>query len=192
MESLIQDLRFATRQLFRSPAFSLVGATNLAPLIRKIIRDMDNNLPVYSVQTLARYRYDRGAESRLGSSLLAIFGALALPLATIGVYAVMAFSVGQRTREIGVRVALGARRAEIMRMFLREGSRLAVIGVGIGVGLSAAVARLLASAFLGLRITDALVFALGASLLSLAVLAACWIPARRAAGVDPMIALRSE
>ena len=77
-------------------------------------------------------------------------------------------------------------------MFIREGSKLAAIGVVIGVALSAGVAKVLASMFLGLRISDAVVFALGASLLSFAVLAACWIPARRAAGVDPMIALRSE
>ena len=157
-----------------------------------MIGEMDRNLPVYDVQTLARYRYDRGAESRLGSTLLAVFGGLALLLATIGVYAVMAFSVGQRTREIGVRVALGARQAEIIAMFLREGWRLAAIGVVVGVALSAAVARVLASAFLGLRISDAIVFALGSLMLSLAVLMACWIPARRAAGVDPMVALRSE
>jgi len=168
------------------------GATQLAPSLRKVIGEMDHNLPVYDVQTLARYRYDRGSESRLGSTLLAIFGALALLLATIGVYAVMAFAVNERTREIGVRVALGAARAQVVAMFLREGFRLAAIGVVIGVALSAGVAKVLASVFLGLRITDAVVFALGAGLLSLAVLAACWIPARRAAGVDPMIALRSE
>ena len=168
------------------------GAIQLAPAIRKIITEMDRSLPVYDVQTLARYRYDRGAESRLGSTLLAIFGALALLLATIGVYAVMAFTVSERTREIGVRVALGAARAQIVAMFVREGSRLAVVGVGIGIALSAAVAKVLASVFLGLRMSDAIVFALGAGLLSFAVLAACWLPARRAAGVDPMIALRGE
>jgi len=174
--------------LVRKPA----GAIQLAPAIRRIIRDMDRNLPVNDVQTLAQYRYDRGAESRLGSTLLAIFGGLALLLATIGVYAVMAFSVGQRTREIGVRVALGARSTEIIAMFLREGWRLAAFGIAVGIALSAGVAKVLSSVFLGLRMSDAIVFALGAGLLSFAVLAACWIPARRAAGVDPMIALRSE
>jgi putative ABC transport system permease protein len=168
------------------------GAVHLAPAVRRMIVAMDRNLPVYDVQSLAQYRHDRGAESRLGSTLLAIFGGLALLLATIGVYAVMAFSVSERTREIGVRVALGAARVQIVAMFLREGSRLAVVGVVIGLALSAVVAKLLASAFLGLRMSDAVVFAFGAGLLSFAVLAACWIPARRAAGTDPMIALRSE
>ena len=168
------------------------GAVHLAPAVRRMIVAMDRNLPVYDVQSLAQYRYDRSAESRLGSTLLAIFGGLALLLATIGVYAVMAFSVSERTREIGVRVALGAARVQIVAMFVREGSRLAVVGVVIGLALSAVVAKLLASAFLGLRMSDAVVFAFGAGLLSLAVLAACWIPARRAAGTDPMIALRSE
>ena len=168
------------------------GAVQLAPALRKMIGEMDRNLPVYDVQTLARYRYDRGAESRLGSTLLAIFGALALLLATIGVYAVMAFSVNERTREVGVRVALGAARAQVVAMFVREGLKLAVAGIVIGIALSVGVAKVLASLFLGLRVSDAIVFALGACLLSVAVLAACWIPARRAAGVDPMIALRSE
>jgi putative ABC transport system permease protein len=168
------------------------GAVQLAPALRRMLREMDRNLPVYDVQTLAQYRYDRGAESRRGSTLLAIFGGLGLLLATIGVYAVMAFSVNERTREIGVRVALGAARAQIVAMFLREGWRLALVGIVIGVALSAGVAKLLASMFLGLRMSDAIVFALGSCLLSFAVLVACWIPARRAAGVDPMIALRSE
>ncbi len=167
-------------------------ATPLAPSIRRIIRDMDRNLPVYDVQSLAQNRYDRGSESRLGSTLLAIFGALALLLATIGVYAVMAFSVGQRTREIGVRVALGAARGEIVKLFIREGSRLAVVGIAIGLLLSVGVAKLLSSMFLGLRISDATTFAAGSALLGGAALAASWIPARRAAWVDPMVALRNE
>src|SRR6185436_16253567 len=110
-------------------------AAQLAQDVRRMVRELDRDLPVNDVQTLAQYRYDRGAESRLGSTLLAIFGGLALLLATIGVYAVMAFSVGQRTREIGVRVALGARSTEIIAMFLREGWRLAAFGIAVGIAL---------------------------------------------------------
>jgi hypothetical protein len=168
------------------------NATELAPSIRRIIREMDRDLPVYDVQSLAQNRYDRGSESRLGSTLLAIFGALALVLATIGVYAVMAFSVSQRTREIGVRVALGAARGQIVHLFIREGARLAITGIVVGVLLSIGVAKLLSSMFLGLRISDAITFATGAAVLGAAALAASWIPARRAAWVDPMVALRNE
>jgi putative ABC transport system permease protein len=168
------------------------NATELAPAVRRIVREMDRNLPVYSVQSLAQYRYDRGSESRLGSTLLAIFGGLALLLATIGVYAVMAFSVGQRTREIGVRVALGAARGQIVSLFVREGSRLATVGIVVGVILSIGVAKLLSSMFLGLRVIDAITFAAGSAILGVAALAASWIPARRAAWVDPMVALRNE
>jgi putative ABC transport system permease protein len=160
--------------------------------VRAIFRALDRDLPVYDVQSLAQYRYDRGAESRMGSTLLAIFGSLALLLATIGVYAVMAFAVGQRTREIGVRVALGAARRQILELFVGEGIRLALIGVVIGMALSAIVAGVLASAFLGIAVTDAVPFAGGAVVLGSAAILASWIPARRAARVDPMAALRSE
>jgi putative ABC transport system permease protein len=171
---------------------SRTDATPLASSLRSIIRSLDPALPVYDVQTLAKYRYDRGAESRLGSTLLAIFGALALGLATVGVYAVISFSVGQRTREIGVRVALGAVRRQIVTLFVGEGLRLTVTGLVIGLALSAAVAKLLASMFLGISLSDALSFAAAAVVLVTAAVAASWIPAQRAARVDPMTALRHE
>jgi ABC-type antimicrobial peptide transport system permease subunit len=156
------------------------------------MREMDKDLPISDVQSLAAYRHDRGSESRLGSTLLAIFGSLALLLATVGVYAVMAFSVGQRAQEIGVRVALGAASANIVRLFVGEGIRLAGIGLAVGIVLSLGVAKVLSSQFLGLRVSDTITFVAAAAVLALAVLIASWIPARHAARVDPMVALRSE
>jgi putative ABC transport system permease protein len=153
---------------------------------------MDPHLPVYGVQTLAQYRSDRLEEIRLGSRLLSLFGALALLLATVGVYAVMAFSVSQRTREVGVRVALGALQRQVIGLFIGEGMRLTAVGIAIGIGLSAGVAKVLSSTFFGISAGDALTFAAVAALLSGVALAACWIPARRAAKVDPMNALRYE
>jgi len=168
------------------------NAAELGPALRGLVRDLDRDLPVFGVQTLLQYRYERGAESRLGSMLLAIFGTLALLLATVGVYAVMAFSVGQRIREIGVRVALGAAGGTIATMFVRQALRLAAVGLTVGTVLSLGVAKLLSATFLGLSMTDAVPFAAGGALLAAAVVVASWIPARRAARVDPMIALRAE
>lgn len=167
-------------------------AAELGVPVRRILRDLDRDLPVFDVQSLAQYRYDRGAESRMGSSLLTVFGSLALLLATIGVYAVMAFAVSQRTREIGVRVALGAARRQILSLFIGEGIRLAMVGLVLGLALSAVVAKALSSVFLGLAVTDALPFAAGALVLGAAAILASWIPARRAARIDPMAALRGE
>ena len=167
-------------------------AAELGAPVRKMFRELDRDLPLYDVQSLAQYRYDRGAESRMGSSLLTIFGSLALLLATIGVYAVMAFAVSQRTREIGVRVALGAARVQILQLFIGEGVRLASIGLGVGIVLSAVVAKALSSVFLGIAMSDAIPFAAGAIVLGSAAIFASWIPALRATRVDPMAALRSE
>jgi hypothetical protein len=167
-------------------------ASVLATTLRREIRALDANLPVFGVQTLAQYRSDRMSESRLGSMLLGIFGALALLLATIGVYAVMSFAVGQRTREIGVRVALGAVERQIMALFVGKGLRLTAVGVGIGLALSAGVAKLLSSAFFGLSATDVVPFTAVSVLLAGVAAVASWIPARRAARVDPMEALRTE
>jgi predicted permease len=167
-------------------------ARPLAGPLRQALARIDRDLPVVRVQTLADYRSDQSEESRLGSTLLAIFGGLALLLATIGIYAVMAFSVAQRRREIGVRVALGAGGAQIVRLFLRQGLRLAAMGIFIGLGLSAAAAVVLASSFLGLTPSDALPVAAVSLLLAATALIACWLPARKAAGVDPMVALRTD
>jgi predicted permease len=164
----------------------------LARPLTTMIRTLDKNLPVFGVQTMAQYRYDSLSESRVGSSILAIVGAVALSLACLGVYSVIAFSVRQRTREIGVRIALGAAGRQVTTMFVREGARLTAIGIAVGLGLSLGLAKLLASIFVGLSAVDALAFLGVAALLAGIAGAASWIPARRAATVDPMTALRAE
>jgi putative ABC transport system permease protein len=124
--------------------------------------------------------------------LLLAFGALALTLAALGTYGVIAYSVSQRTKEIGIRMALGASRQDVLRMVVGGGLRLAIAGVLIGVALSLAAGRLISTLLFGIRATDPLTFsAVAAMLLATAVFAA-WIPARRATRVDPMIALRYE
>jgi predicted permease len=167
-------------------------ASQLSSALRAELRSLDSNLPVYGVQTLAQYRRAHMSESRHGSTLLGIFGGLALLLASIGVYGVLAFAVSQRTREIGLRMALGARRSEVVGLFIREGMRRTMLGVAIGLALSAGVARLLAHVFLGVTPGDAVAFGAVAALLIAVATVACWIPARRAAAVDPMRALRYD
>jgi putative ABC transport system permease protein len=164
----------------------------LARGVTEQLHALDHNLPVFGVQTLGQYRYDRTAESRLGSGLLAFVGALALILACLGVYSMIAFSVGQRTREIGVRIALGAAQLQVVSLFLREGVRLTMVGVGAGLFLSAIAVKLLSSMFLGVGLIDSLAFIVVALILSAVAGLASWVPARRAALVDPMVALRSE
>lgn len=167
-------------------------ARPFATPLRNAIARLDRDLPLAQVQTLAAYRSQQSEEARLGSTLLAIFGGLALLLATVGTYAVLAFAVAQRRREIGVRVALGASASQVVRFFVRQGLRLAGIGIAIGLMLSGAAAALLQSSFLGLSTADAIPVAGVSVLLAAAALVAVWIPARRAAAIDPMVALRSD
>jgi putative ABC transport system permease protein len=164
----------------------------LAEALRREIRRMDANLPLFNVQTLAEYKQIKLSSHTHGATIIGSFGALALLLASIGVYGVMAFSVIQRTREIGIRIALGARRTDVISLFLARGMRLTMIGIVIGVALSFALSRLLQGMLFGLTPTDGATFAGVAALLAGVALLASWLPSRRAARVDPMQALRYE
>src|SRR5262249_5405529 len=129
---------------------------------------------------------------RLGAMLASLFGALALALASMGLYGVMAYAVGARTHEVGVRIALGARGADVLRLVLRQGLRLVIIGASFGLAISVAATRVLRAALYGLSPTDPAAFIAITLLLGIVAMLACYIPARRATKVDPMVALRHE
>ena len=162
--------------------------------VRSVLASLDKNLPVYNIETMDDYLSSSVAAKRFIALLLGLFAVLALILATIGIYGVTAFSVSQRTRELGIRMALGANRASMMQLVLWQGARLALIGVAIGIAAALALTSVLAE-FLFLfeiRATDPATYATVAILLVVVALLACFIPARRATRVDPMIALRYE
>jgi predicted permease len=167
-------------------------ATPLAAPLRDAIHALDPSIPLQQVQTLAQYKRQKLQDRRTGSAILGVFGALALMLASIGLYGVMSFVVRQRTREIGIRIALGAVQHQVVRLFVRDGLRLTMVGLGIGLVLSLAVTRLLGAMLVGISPSDALTFGGVAMLLAAVALLACWLPSRRAARVDPMEALRLE
>jgi putative ABC transport system permease protein len=153
---------------------------------------LDNQLPLGHVRTMDQLIYDSVASSRFRAILFCIFAALALVLAMIGIYGVMAYAVSQRTHEIGIRVALGAQRKNILRTVLREGAGLAVLGVALGSASALALSRTLAGLIFGVRATDPRTFVTVAALLLGVALVGCYIPARRAMRVDPIVALRYE
>ncbi|MFZ3245671.1 MAG: FtsX-like permease family protein, partial [Candidatus Acidiferrales bacterium] len=131
-------------------------------------------------------------DARFRSTLLGLFGVLALVLATVGIYSVLAYVVAQRTHEIGIRMALGAQQRDVLRLVVGQGMRAVLIGVAIGIAAALALSRLLAQLLYGVGDKDPVTFAAVTVLLTLVALAACYIPARRAMRVDPMVALRYE
>jgi putative ABC transport system permease protein len=164
----------------------------IARAVVQRLYEVDPNQPAGRIQSLEQYRADSIAAPRLTANLLGLFALLALAIAAAGIGGVMALAVSQRTHEIGVRMAIGARPAEIVRMILSQGMGLALIGVAIGVAAAFALTRAVKSLLFGVTPSDPATFLAVAAVLAAAALAACYLPARRAAKVDPLRALRTE
>jgi putative ABC transport system permease protein len=171
---------------------STLAQGDLLNAIRAAVADIDKNVAVYEVKTLDSMVMDSGSLRRFDLSLLGTFSSLALVLAAIGVYAVMAYSVSQRTKEIGIRIALGAHSRDVFGLILKQGVRLAIIGVVIGVVIAFFLRNLMASFVYGLSPNDPVITSTVTTVVLLVILLACYLPARRATKVDPMVALRNE
>lgn len=164
----------------------------LADSVRAVVREVDLNQPVYNVMTMEQRLSNTMVSRRFNMSLLAVFAGLALGLAAVGIYGVMSWSVSRRVREIGVRMALGAQEGDVLRLVVRQGMAPALAGIGLGIAAALALTRYLESLLYAVPATDAFTFASVSALLALVALAACYLPARRAARVDPLEALRCE
>jgi predicted permease len=160
--------------------------------VRRAVAQLDSREVIYGVQTLDEVLAGSFAARRVSMILLGIFAALALVLSCVGIYGVISYVVGQRTHEIGVRMALGAQRRDVMRLVLGEGAKMALVGVAGGIAAALGLTRLMADELFGVTAQDPLTFAAVAIVLTLVALLACYLPARRAVRVDPMVALRYE
>ncbi len=187
---------------FRSNVFFLVKFASLpaknepaaAELLRRTVQEVDPVLPILELRTFAKHT-DANPQLwivRIGAALFSIFGALALGLAVVGIYGVKAYSVARRTREIGIRMALGAQRAAVQQMILREGAVMMASGIGLGLLLAFAAARLVSSMLYEVSSLDPVAFTVAPIVLAAAGLLATWLPARRATRISPMAALRTE
>jgi putative ABC transport system permease protein len=164
----------------------------LAAALPNEVMALNPDQPVAKMRTMEQILGDAVAQPRLRTLLLGLFGALALVLAAVGIYGVMSYSVAQRTHEIGIRMALGAQRRDVLKLVVGQGMLLAVIGIAIGLAAALCLTRVMASLLFGVSATDAMTF-IGLSLLLAGVaLLACYLPSRNATRVDPMIALRDE
>ena len=164
----------------------------LAAAVRGQVLAIDKDQPVSNIQSMKQVVKESVAGRRFNMMLLAIFAAVALLLAAVGIYGVMAYSVSRRTHEIGIRMALGASSRDVLRLVVGQGMALALMGIGIGLAAAFALTRLMASLLYEVSATDPLTFALISLLLAAVAVMACYIPARRATKVDPMVALRHE
>jgi putative ABC transport system permease protein len=166
--------------------------SRLVPSVRDAIHEVDKDQPIYRVMTMEELVSNSVAQKRFSMLLLAIFAAVALLLAAVGIYGVMSYSVTQRTHEIGIRMALGANRGDVLKMVVRQGMTLTLIGVGVGLGVAFLVARVISSLLFGIGSHDPVTFVAIPLILTGVALVACFVPARRATKVDPMVALRYE
>ncbi|HET6977118.1 MAG TPA: ABC transporter permease [Pyrinomonadaceae bacterium] len=192
------EIYFALGQMAgRYRRMNLAVRTNVDPkstvaAIQAAIREIDKDQPVYQIQTIDELMRDSVGTRRFALTILILFAALALLLAVSGIYGVISYSVSQRTQEIGIRMALGARATDVLRLVLVQFMRLTVVGVVLGLVGAYAATRLMTSLLFGVTATDITTFVLVAVTLSVVALVACLIPARRATKVDPLVALRYE
>ena len=160
--------------------------------LRARIFEVDKFTAITHIRTLEQIISDSVAQPRFNTLLLTLFAGIAMTLAALGLYGLMTYAVSERTREIGIRMALGAEANRILRLVVGQGLMVVTVGVGIGLAGAAALTRMLTGLLFGVSTTDPAVFAIIAFLLAAVALLACWLPARRAARVDPMEALRCE
>jgi ABC-type antimicrobial peptide transport system permease subunit len=163
-----------------------------AGAVRDALREFNSKAVLYAPEAMDHIISQSLAARRFAVILLAVFAALALVLAGIGIYGVISYIVGQRTHEIGIRMALGAQRSHVLKIVLGQGARLALLGVVIGLAAAAGLTRLMGTILYGVSATDPLTFAAVAMVLTLIALAACYLPARRAVRIDRLVALRHE
>jgi putative ABC transport system permease protein len=169
-----------------------VPTAAMIPELREKINKYNSSIPVYNVASLTDRMQENSADTRSYAMLLGLFALLALALCAIGIYGVIAFWVAQRTREIGIRLALGASRGDVLRLVAGRGLSLTLTGLVVGLAASVMLTRALGSLLYEVSAFDPTVFAGMALLLASVALLACWIPSRRAMRVDPMVALRYE
>jgi predicted permease len=178
------------------PRQSLVIRTSQAgsvlPAVRQMIQNLNPNLPIISVQSMDEVAAFGLLPQRLALWVTGTMGVIGLLLTSLGIYGVTAYNVGRRTREIGIRVALGARPAAVLKLVLREGLALTAFGLAIGCAAAFALMRLIQGLLFGIAATDAVTFVATSAVFVIVALVACYIPARRAVRVDPMAALRHE
>ena len=169
-----------------------VDPASMAKAVRDVVQAVDPEQPVFDVKTMDERVADAASGTRFNATLLGFFGFVALALAAVGVYGVIAYSVAERTHEIGIRVALGASRGDVAGMVMLQGLAMTAVGLGVGLAGAWAVTRYMTGLLYGIAPRDPATFGVAAGTLALVALAACYLPARRAMGVDPMVALRHE
>jgi ABC-type antimicrobial peptide transport system permease subunit len=185
----MDQLRPRTMALVMRPSvdpLSIVGA------IRSEVAAIDRRVPLFAVKTMDQHKTYALWAPNMASTFSLAFGVVAILLSAVGLYSVMAYVVSQRTREVGIRMALGANRSDVLKMITRQGMKLAAVGVGIGFLLALGLAKLVSSLLIGISGYDVTTFVLVPALLVLVALVACYLPARRATKVDPLVALRYE